>query len=207
MKAASEAIGLAAVSTVVSICHANTPFLSLMLTIYIDRPLQLISKKGRPVSQCNHCRVQRKSRSAHVKCECGKRADGTGEFAHSSMTVCAVPNVTQTRRLRMSPRRPLYMRNQKEPEATNSQNGRLARVWSHRIFGRSSNIGSYSNQPCANHQLLRLNLARRGITYVRLLRLLGLFRQSHGGNRAKSLGPKRMATGQRTDAATVISNE
>ncbi|GJN69363.1 hypothetical protein PLICBS_003411 [Purpureocillium lilacinum] len=39
-----------------------------------DRPLQLIKKKGRPVSQCNHCRSMRQSRSAHVKCECAKRA-------------------------------------------------------------------------------------------------------------------------------------
>ncbi|SPN99025.1 uncharacterized protein DNG_02064 [Cephalotrichum gorgonifer] len=36
-----------------------------------DRPLQHINKKGRPVSQCGHCRTLRKSRSAHVKCDCG----------------------------------------------------------------------------------------------------------------------------------------
>ncbi|CAG8981337.1 hypothetical protein HYALB_00005138 [Hymenoscyphus albidus] len=36
-----------------------------------DRPLQHINKKGRPVSQCTHCRTLRKSRSAHVRCECG----------------------------------------------------------------------------------------------------------------------------------------
>ncbi|KAI1816523.1 hypothetical protein GGS20DRAFT_212592 [Poronia punctata] len=36
-----------------------------------DRPLQHINKKGRPVSQCTECRAQRKSRSAHVKCDCG----------------------------------------------------------------------------------------------------------------------------------------
>ncbi|PKS05062.1 hypothetical protein jhhlp_008429 [Lomentospora prolificans] len=36
-----------------------------------DRPLQHINKKGRPVSQCAHCRAMRKSRSAHVKCDCG----------------------------------------------------------------------------------------------------------------------------------------
>ncbi|KAK4457395.1 hypothetical protein QBC42DRAFT_188700 [Cladorrhinum samala] len=38
-----------------------------------DRPLQHINKKGRPVSQCQHCRAMRKSRSAHVKCECGEK--------------------------------------------------------------------------------------------------------------------------------------
>ncbi|ODA83613.1 hypothetical protein RJ55_02128 [Drechmeria coniospora] len=39
-----------------------------------DRPLQLIKKKGRPVSQCDHCRSMRHCRSAHVKCVCAKRA-------------------------------------------------------------------------------------------------------------------------------------
>lgn len=38
-----------------------------------DRKLLPIAKKGRPVSQCNHCRHMRKSRSAHVKCDCGER--------------------------------------------------------------------------------------------------------------------------------------
>ncbi|KAL2019912.1 hypothetical protein VTK56DRAFT_9087 [Thermocarpiscus australiensis] len=38
-----------------------------------DRPLQHINKKGRPVSQCHHCRAMRKSRSAHVKCDCGEK--------------------------------------------------------------------------------------------------------------------------------------
>ncbi|KAJ5089980.1 hypothetical protein N7532_008664 [Penicillium argentinense] len=50
-----------------------------------DRPLTHINKKGRPVSQCTHCRGLRKSRTTHVKCECGdkkKKADspdGHGE--------------------------------------------------------------------------------------------------------------------------------
>lgn len=39
----------------------------------IDRKLLPIAKKGRPVSQCSHCRHMRKSRSAHVKCDCGER--------------------------------------------------------------------------------------------------------------------------------------
>ncbi|KAK4189354.1 hypothetical protein QBC35DRAFT_380478 [Podospora australis] len=38
-----------------------------------DRPLQHINKKGRPVSQCQHCRAMRKSRSAHIKCDCGEK--------------------------------------------------------------------------------------------------------------------------------------
>ncbi|KAI9839719.1 MAG: hypothetical protein M1838_004278 [Thelocarpon superellum] len=47
-----------------------------------DRPLQHINKKGRPVSQCQHCRGLRKSRSAHVKCDCGDGAHGAGACTH-----------------------------------------------------------------------------------------------------------------------------
>ncbi|EIT73377.1 copper fist DNA binding domain protein [Aspergillus flavus] len=38
-----------------------------------DRPLTHINKKGRPVSQCAHCRGLRKSRTTHTKCECGDK--------------------------------------------------------------------------------------------------------------------------------------
>ncbi|KAK0284219.1 hypothetical protein LTR35_005935 [Friedmanniomyces endolithicus] len=37
-----------------------------------DRELILVPKKGRPVTQCHHCRTERKKRSAHVSCECGE---------------------------------------------------------------------------------------------------------------------------------------
>ncbi|PTB44294.1 hypothetical protein M441DRAFT_132276 [Trichoderma asperellum CBS 433.97] len=40
---------------------------------HANRPLQHINKKGRPVSQCAHCRSMRKSRSAHIKCDCGEK--------------------------------------------------------------------------------------------------------------------------------------
>ncbi|CAK7211190.1 transcriptional activator haa1 [Sporothrix curviconia] len=40
-----------------------------------DRPLQHINKKGRPVTQCQHCRSQRKNRAAHVKCDCGEKTN------------------------------------------------------------------------------------------------------------------------------------
>ncbi|UNI13710.1 transcriptional activator haa1 [Purpureocillium takamizusanense] len=54
-----------------------------------DRPLQLIKKKGRPVSQCNHCRSMRQSRSAHVKCECAKRArEGRVDTANGGREPC-----------------------------------------------------------------------------------------------------------------------
>ncbi|QIX01916.1 hypothetical protein AMS68_007433 [Peltaster fructicola] len=37
---------------------------------HTDRELQLVPKKGRPVTQCQHCRQERKKRSAHVSCDC-----------------------------------------------------------------------------------------------------------------------------------------
>ncbi|KAG9228820.1 hypothetical protein BJ875DRAFT_223174 [Amylocarpus encephaloides] len=44
-----------------------------------DRPLQHINKKGRPATQCTHCRSLRKSRASHVRCECGgEKAHGKG---------------------------------------------------------------------------------------------------------------------------------
>lgn len=50
-----------------------------------DRPLQHINKKGRPVSQCTHCRTLRKSRSAHVRCDCGgEKAHNKGACTHDS---------------------------------------------------------------------------------------------------------------------------
>ncbi|KAG8631464.1 hypothetical protein KVT40_000604 [Elsinoe batatas] len=46
---------------------------------HTDRPLQFVPKKGRPVTQCQHCRVERKKRSAHVKCDCGEKSHATKE--------------------------------------------------------------------------------------------------------------------------------
>lgn len=46
-----------------------------------DRPLQHINKKGRPVSQCPHCRGLRKSRSTHVRCDCGDKAHTAAQCA------------------------------------------------------------------------------------------------------------------------------
>jgi hypothetical protein len=51
---------------------------------HADRPLQHINKKGRPVSQCHHCRSMRKSRSSHVKCDCGEK---THKCAHLQPTI------------------------------------------------------------------------------------------------------------------------
>lgn len=38
-----------------------------------DRELFFVPKKGRPVTQCPHCRAERKKRSSHVKCDCGEK--------------------------------------------------------------------------------------------------------------------------------------
>ncbi len=47
---------------------------SRLLTVHgKDRPLTHINKKGRPVSQCPHCRGLRRARASHVKCECGEK--------------------------------------------------------------------------------------------------------------------------------------
>jgi hypothetical protein len=45
---------------------------SLPNSLYTDRELILVPKKGRPVTQCQHCRSERKKRSAHVSCDCGQ---------------------------------------------------------------------------------------------------------------------------------------
>ncbi|CAG8539340.1 6265_t:CDS:10 [Diversispora eburnea] len=38
-----------------------------------DRQLFLIKKKGRPITQCAHCRELRKTRKVHVKCNCHEK--------------------------------------------------------------------------------------------------------------------------------------
>ncbi|KAL7415969.1 hypothetical protein BDY24DRAFT_327173, partial [Mrakia frigida] len=37
---------------------------------HTDRPLFEIKKKGRPATQCTHCRELRKTKQVHVKCMC-----------------------------------------------------------------------------------------------------------------------------------------
>lgn len=44
--------------------------LSANRRVWPDRELTLVPKKGRPVTQCQHCRAERKKRSAHVSCDC-----------------------------------------------------------------------------------------------------------------------------------------
>lgn len=52
-----------------------------------DRPLQHINKKGRPVSQCHHCRGLRKSRSAHIRCDCADTSHSAGQCPHADKSV------------------------------------------------------------------------------------------------------------------------
>ncbi|RDB28268.1 Metal-binding regulatory protein cuf1 [Hypsizygus marmoreus] len=42
---------------------------------HTDRPLFEIKKKGRPVTQCDHCRELRKTKQVHVKCICETKED------------------------------------------------------------------------------------------------------------------------------------
>ena len=42
---------------------------------HTDRPLFEIKKKGRPVTQCEHCRELRKTKQVHVKCICESRIE------------------------------------------------------------------------------------------------------------------------------------
>ncbi|KAJ9642251.1 hypothetical protein H2204_002620 [Knufia peltigerae] len=49
-----------------------------------DRPLVHVNKKGRPVSQCQHCRGLRKARAQHVKCECHDKAHVKEECPHEN---------------------------------------------------------------------------------------------------------------------------
>ncbi|KIJ33546.1 hypothetical protein M422DRAFT_147299, partial [Sphaerobolus stellatus SS14] len=37
---------------------------------HTERTLYEIKKKGRPITQCEHCRALRKTRQVHVKCTC-----------------------------------------------------------------------------------------------------------------------------------------
>ncbi|KAI5949764.1 HAA1 [Candida theae] len=41
---------------------------------HTDQPLTMIKPKGRPASQCHHCRENRKQKSVHVTCTCGKKS-------------------------------------------------------------------------------------------------------------------------------------
>lgn len=51
---------------------------------HTDRPLFEIKKKGRPVTQCEHCRELRKTKQVHVKCLCEAKEEGAAPKAHDA---------------------------------------------------------------------------------------------------------------------------
>ncbi|KAI1790070.1 hypothetical protein LXA43DRAFT_947696 [Ganoderma leucocontextum] len=59
---------------------------------HTDRPLFEIKKKGRPVTQCEHCRELRKTRQIHVKCVCeSKEITEEGPAAFGSKVGTKLP--------------------------------------------------------------------------------------------------------------------
>lgn len=79
---------------------------------HTDRPLFEIQKKGRPVTQCPHCRELRKTKQVHIKCTCadtrpGKGDPGSGEPPY--VPYCSTLQLTRTQlpRKRMIPRSPM----------------------------------------------------------------------------------------------------
>ena len=52
---------------------------------HTDQKLTMIKPKGRPISQCAHCRENRKSRLIHTKCLCGSSGED-----HATDCPCAV---------------------------------------------------------------------------------------------------------------------
>ncbi|KAK9369998.1 copper fist DNA binding domain-containing protein, partial [Lipomyces kononenkoae] len=53
-----------------------------------DRPLTMIKPKGRPVSQCPHCREARKNHALHTKCDCTEHKPGSSP---SKSVTCGCP--------------------------------------------------------------------------------------------------------------------
>lgn len=50
---------------------------------HTDKPLTMIKPKGRPASQCPHCREQRKLKNTHSSCSCGKMGKSPGQHLAS----------------------------------------------------------------------------------------------------------------------------
>ncbi|KAG2749682.1 hypothetical protein P692DRAFT_20833109 [Suillus brevipes Sb2] len=63
---------------------------------HTDRPLFEIKKKGRPVTQCEHCRELRKTKQVHVKCSCGSQDQGTPGAHEASHSKKGTPKLPAT---------------------------------------------------------------------------------------------------------------
>ncbi|ESK90524.1 ace1 transcription factor [Moniliophthora roreri MCA 2997] len=59
---------------------------------HTDRPLFEIKKKGRPVTQCEHCRELRKTKQVHVKCVCAKAEGTSSKDSNKTLESAAFPN-------------------------------------------------------------------------------------------------------------------
>jgi hypothetical protein len=114
-------------------CHRT-----IVLTV-LERPLTHINKKGRPVSQCPHCRGLRKARASHVKCECGSKKDtgkdkcccGTGgrcscalKKEHLDPVVEHGPRTLNRARSHTDSRKPRLAATQSDNTMTHFANGR-----------------------------------------------------------------------------------
>lgn len=64
-------------------CSSSLPAASRLTALpFTDRELFFVPKKGRPVTQCPHCRSERKKRAAHVKCDCGDKSHTKEKCVH-----------------------------------------------------------------------------------------------------------------------------
>lgn len=52
---------------------------------HTDKPLTMIKPKGRPASQCLHCRELRKIKNTHSSCSCGKKGKSPGQHLASCL--------------------------------------------------------------------------------------------------------------------------
>lgn len=52
---------------------------------HTDKPLTMIKPKGRPASQCLHCRELRKIKNVHSSCSCGKKGKSPGQHLASCL--------------------------------------------------------------------------------------------------------------------------
>lgn len=63
---------------------------------HTDKLLTMIKPKGRPASQCAHCREQRKLKNTHSSCNCGKKGKPPGTHLASCLchrnSHCTCPN-------------------------------------------------------------------------------------------------------------------
>ncbi|KAF9012005.1 copper fist DNA binding domain-containing protein [Cyathus striatus] len=59
---------------------------------HTDRPLFEIKKKGRPVTQCEHCRELRKTKQVHVKCICESKSEIVASLPASKRGGTKIPD-------------------------------------------------------------------------------------------------------------------